>query len=148
MDNPESLAFSVELLWDGGTSCQVNIEGHEPLRLGLHPQFGGEGEHLCPDELFLASIGGCLLTTFLYASRKLRLHLSDLKTSVHGEVVLQGPEGYRLTSVEASINVKTAKGEEAKAEECFRLTRDFCHLTRLIEDAVPVRLSVKVESEG
>jgi len=145
MDNPRSLAFSIELQWDGRTGGQVNLGGHEPLKMDAHPEFGGEGKHPCPDELFLASIGGCLLTTFLYVRRKLRLTLVDLKISVGGEVKLEGPDGYQLTSVDATIYVKTLKGQEARAEECVKLTREFCHLTRLIEGAVPVEFSTKID---
>jgi uncharacterized OsmC-like protein len=113
--------------------------------MDAHPEFGGEGKDPCPDELFLTSIGGCLLTTFLYVRRKLKLPLVDLKVSVSGEVRLEGPEGYRLTSVDATIYVKTLKGQEARAEECVKLTRDFCHLTRLVEEMVPLVLSAKID---
>ena len=118
------------------------------MKMDAHPEFGGEGKQPCPDELFLASIGGCLLTTFLYVRRKLKLPLVDLKISVGGELRLEGPEGYRLTSMDATIYVKTNKGQESRAEECVKLTRNFCHLTRLIEKAVPFELSAKIDCIG
>lgn len=144
-DNPRNLAFSIEVQWDGRSGGQARLGDHEPLKMDAHPEFGGEGKDPCPDELFLTSIGGCLLTTFLYVRRKLKLPLVDLKVSVSGEVRLEGPEGYRLTSVDATIYVKTLKGQEARAEECVKLTRDFCHLTRLVEEMVPLVLSAKID---
>jgi len=145
LENPRSLTFSVEVLWDGRSGGQVNLVGHEPLKIDARPEFGGGGKDPCSDEIFFASIGGCLLTTFLYVRRKLKLPLIDLKVSVGGEVRLQGSEGYRVTSVEAMIRIKTLKEHEARAKECFELTRDFCHLTRLIERTVPVKLSAEVD---
>lgn len=145
VDNPRELTFSVELLWDKRSGGQVNLGGHEPLKIDARPEFGGEGMQPCPDELFFAAIGGCIMTTFLYVVRKLRLPLLDLKITVDGEVTLYGPEGYRLTSVKSTIQAKTLKEYEFKAQECAKLTRDFCHLTKLIEKVVPFELSTKVE---
>jgi len=145
VDSPRSLAFFVEFLWDGRTGGQASLGEHGSLKIDALPEFGGEGKHPCPDELFLAAIGGCLLTTFLYFRRKLRLPLLDLKVSVGGEVRLRGPEGYRLSPLEAAIHVRTLKGQRAKAEGCVKLTRDFCHLTKLVEGTVPVELSAKID---
>jgi len=145
MDDPKSLAFSIELSWDKKSGGHVNLGEHGSLMVDALPEFGGEGIQPCPDELFLASLGGCLLTTFLYVRRKLKLPLIDLRISVGGGVRLQGSEGYRLTSVEVVMHVKTLREYEARAEECVRLTESFCHLTRLIGEAVPLRLSAKIE---
>jgi uncharacterized OsmC-like protein len=144
-NNPVELDFSADILWDGENGGQIALRDLAPLKIDALPEFGGKGEQPCPDELFFASIGGCLLTTFLYVRRKLKLPLVHLKVAVNGKIRLQGPQGYRLTSVEATIHMETLRGHKNKAEECVRLTRNFCHLTRLLEMVVPLRLSSKID---
>ena len=139
------LDFSADILWDGENGGQIALRDLAPLKIDALPEFGGKGEQPFQDELFFASIGGCLLTTFLYVRRKRKSPLVHLKVSVNGGIALQGPQGYRLTSVDATIYVETLKGYENKAEECVRLTRSFCHLTRLLEMVVPFTLSSKID---
>jgi hypothetical protein len=59
-DNPVELGFSANVLWDGKNGGQIALRNLAPLKIDALPEFGGKGEQPFPDELFFASIGGCL----------------------------------------------------------------------------------------
>jgi len=141
--NPKHLKYQIKLLWDGKSGGEVDFKGFT-LRLDTPVEFGGRGRYPCPDELLFSAVGGCLLTTFLYFQRKLRLRLEDLQVTISGDIDLIGPEGYRITRIEAVLHIQTIEEEEAKAKECAALTRDFCHITRTLERAIPTEISAEV----
>ena len=143
--SPENLEYRVKLRWDGKSGGIVNLNT-STLRLDTPVEFGGEGRYPCPDELFFSAIGGCLLTTFLYFRRKLNLPLEGFRISIHGNVDLAGPKGYRITRIRALMYIKTIKNEEANAKKCAELTKDFCHITRTIEKVIPIEISTEVTS--
>ncbi len=142
MINLENLKYEIRLMWDGKSGGTINLKD-STLRLDTSVEFGGSGRYPCPDELFFSALGGCLLTTFLYFQRKLRLHLRDLQILIRGNVDFIGPEGYRVTGINALLQVKIAKGEDRKLRECVELAREYCHLTQALEKSIPIEISVE-----
>ena len=145
---PRDLRYRAVVRWDGETGGEVSCRSPVDFRVDIPPEFSGRGRYPCPDQVFLASIGGCLLTTFLHFKMRLGLEIEDVRISVEGEVGLVGAEGYRLKGVEATIYVKAVEGEERLARRCAELARDYCHITKSIEEALPIRVHVEVEEGG
>ena len=141
--NPEHLEYQIHLFWDGESGGKIDFKG-SALRLDTPVEFGGKGRYPCPDQLLFSAVGGCLLTTFLYFQRKLSFHLNGFHITVGGDIDLDGPEGYRITRIKAILHVKTIEGEDAKAKDCAKLTKDFCHITRALEKVVPTEISAEV----
>ena len=144
MSNSRSLKYEVKLLWDGESGGEAHIRETPALKIDMPVEFGGRGRFPCPDELFFSAVGGCLLTTFLYFKEKLRFFLRGLQVSVKGIVNLIGPKGYRIAGIEAFIRIEVDEKEKLKAEKCAELTRDYCHITRSLEQAIPLRISSKI----
>ena len=142
--NPRNRRYRLKLLWDGRSGGEVNFEDHPTLKLDMPKEFGGEGRYHCPDDLFFSAIGGCLLTTFLYFQRKLDLRLKDVQILLDGSVNLVGPEGYRVTGLKATMRIETVRGEEEKAEECFKLMRDFCHIARTLGGTLSTEITKEI----
>ncbi|MGQ9639433.1 MAG: OsmC family protein [Candidatus Bathyarchaeia archaeon] len=131
--------FNVKLCWDGETGGHVYIRGQPMLRLDTPTEFGGRGRYPCPDEIFLSSIAGCLLTTFLYFKDKLQVKVGRLKVSAEGTLSFD-VEGYRIEGVEAHLYVESDGGDEEDLRRCVELTKRYCHITRTLEKAFPVRI--------
>ena len=133
--------------WDGESGGEVSCKKSVDFRVDIPVEFSGEGRYPCPDQVFLASIGGCILTTFLHFKRRLGLEIKDLRISVEEEVALVGSEGYRIRWVEAVLHVKAEREEEGLARRCAELARDYCHITKTVEKALPIRVYIEVEAE-
>ncbi|MEM3074100.1 MAG: hypothetical protein QXK20_05105, partial [Nitrososphaerales archaeon] len=74
--NPDVVSYSVKADWDEQSGAEITSRGIT-IRVDLPPEFGGLGQRLTPDELFLGAISGCLMITFLHFRRinKLKLRL-------------------------------------------------------------------------
>jgi organic hydroperoxide reductase OsmC/OhrA len=144
MNPPTSLEYKVKLVWDNESGGEAYICGFPKLKLDTPVEFGGKGRFPCPDELFFSAVGGCLLTTFLYFKERLELNLKGLQVSIHGTVDSVGPEGYRVTGIEATIHVEVDEREKSKAEECIGLAEDYCHLTHSLERGIPIKVRSEI----
>jgi uncharacterized OsmC-like protein len=135
----EDLKFQANLVWDGESGGEVSVGKFQGLKLDMPVEFGGNGRYPCPDELFLSAVAGCLLTTFLYFKKKMNVHVTGFRISIsatlHG-----GREGYRLAGMEATIFAEAKKSNELGLRRCIELARRYCHLTRTLEKAVPIRI--------
>lgn len=141
MATPEKkMEFKADLSWDGKSGGEITLGRGSKLHVDIPKEFGGEGKYLCPDELFFSAIGGCLLTTFLYMHEKLSFNLKDLRIIVNGDVQSKGSEGFRVIGARVNLSVETDVEGEAQARKCIEMTEKFCHITRSVEKAVPIRI--------
>jgi organic hydroperoxide reductase OsmC/OhrA len=143
MSLPLELEYDLKLVWDNQSGGVISFRD-VMLNLDTPVTFGGRGRFPCPDEYFFAAVGGCYLTTFLYFKEKLELKLHDLLITVRGVVSYGGPRGYRIQKINISIAVGIDQRDRSRAIECLDYTQQFCHLTRSIEEGIPVEASVDI----
>lgn len=147
----QNLKYETELIWDLESGVKVHTrevytgEAHE-LKLDMPIEFGGKGRFPCADDLFFSAVGGCILITFLYFKAQLGLRLKGLQVLVKGKVDLVGMRRYEVTDIEVIIHIETEEKERPKAEECVELTRYYCHLGRVLNPAIPLRISTEVQT--
>lgn len=144
----DELEYRVEVTWDKETGGEADIEHFPALRLDIPVEFGGGGRYPCPDELFLSAVAGCLLTTFLYFKKVMKLHLEDFHVSAKQTIEKPKQDGYRITGIDALISVKVKTQERRKAERCVELAKQYCHITRTLETAIPLRISTQIQLEN
>jgi organic hydroperoxide reductase OsmC/OhrA len=145
MELSKKLEYEIEVIWDKQTGGHVNIQGFPTTKLDMPVEFGGMSKAPCPDELFFTAVGGCLLTTFLYFKERLTLTLRELRVSIQGKVDYLGPKGYRISEIIIVIYVKVPLNEQSKAEECTELATNYCHITRSLEEGIPLQISSKIQ---
>ncbi|MEM3004864.1 MAG: OsmC family protein [Candidatus Bathyarchaeia archaeon] len=136
--------YEERLIWDGESGGRVEVGKSMELRLDMPVEFGGRGRYPCPDELFLAGSAGCLLTTFLYFRKKLNLQMKHFEVLTSGKLS-SGPDGYRIARIEYRMNIKTNSSERTKARRCVELTKRYCHLTRILEKIIPIKITAGIE---
>lgn len=137
--------YDVKVSWDGESGGDVIFKDHS-LKIDTPIKYGGQGKGLCPDELFFASIAGCLTTTFLFFKRKLRLEINGLEISVKGEIDSRGSKGYFIGRIRAIIRIEVKSGDEERAQRCSDLAKEYCHITRSIEGCLPIKISSEIIS--
>ena len=140
---PEREEFSLKATWDGATGGEVEAKGLPRLKIDTPREFGGRGGGYCPDQLFLSSVAGCLLTTFLFFKRRLNVEVESIEVSANCSVV-KTREGYRIKSVNAKIRVKAGEKQKKLVEKCLSLTKQYCHITKTIEPVVDLNVEWEV----
>jgi organic hydroperoxide reductase OsmC/OhrA len=142
---PTELEYVAEAKWDGSTGGFAET-GDFRVSFDTPPEYGGKGSAFCPDQLFLAALGGCLLNTFISFMNRLGAEVLDISVTTSCRVELKDHR-YVLTAVRAEIRVVSAVGMEKISQMCADLAVEHCHLTRLIDTVVPIDWVIRVVSE-
>jgi organic hydroperoxide reductase OsmC/OhrA len=123
------------------------FSGPGELAIGPPPEFGGRPETLSPEELFVAAINGCLMTTLFYFLRKSHIELRSYKADAEGQVQ-KGPDGFRFIGVQvhATATVKEPSLAE-KIRELAGLAERYCLVSRSVSCPVQYHLSVEISEE-
>lgn len=141
-----TLKYEVELMWDKESGAEAKTTKNHTFNLDMDSEFGGKGRYPCPDELFLSALGGCFITTFLWFKERIKFNIKNLGVSVEGIVSHVGPKGYRITGIAAAITVEVDEKERENAKKAAELTREYCHLTRSIDSAIPINFSAEIKT--
>ena len=72
---PKLITFDAESVWDGKTGGTATISHGRKIIFDTPETFGGFGQGMCPDELFVSAILGCLNNTFLDFQRRFDIEL-------------------------------------------------------------------------
>ena len=139
------MSYEVDVEWDGETGGVIRCNSCSELRLDMPVEFDGQGSAPCPDQLFLASVSGCLLTTFLHFARRLGADVRSV--NIHsGAELSMGEEGYRIRRVSSRILFEAAPEAAELAERCAKLSREYCHITRSLEASFPVDVEIEARA--
>ena len=138
--------YTAEAQWDKETGGKVTANGFK-VSFDTPEDYGGNERHPCPDQLFLASITGCLMNTFLYYRSHLGAETEDIKISAEAEIQLLNPHGYRIKGMNTHIQVWSTEDEADLNRTCAERARDYCHLTKSIEEAIPIKVSITVHDD-
>jgi organic hydroperoxide reductase OsmC/OhrA len=136
-------SFEASVVWDGETGGEVTIKDFPEIKIDSPTEWGGHSRSYCPDQLFVSSVAGCLLETFLSIKKKMRLNLSHLKVPLQ-MTIRQARDGWHIQEIEGKIQATVGKGEKERGETCAQLAEEYCHLIRLIKKAAPVKITHEI----
>ena len=135
------MEYKNKVVWDKKKEGITEWVGKARLRTGAPPEFQGSKDVVSPEEFFVASINICIMTTFLYFSKKLDIGLVSYKSESSGKVE-KDEKGYRFTNIIIKPII-VAKNTE-KAMKALKLAEKYC----LISRSVNVNIEVKPEIKG
>jgi len=147
MKYAEKIEYDSKMRWDKATEGIIEYDKYENTSFDTPIEFDGNGLAPCPDQLFSASIGGCLMNTFTHYARRLDLTFDDVLISVQASLSLR-KEGYRFDKINAKIMIQATEEHFELAERCGVLAKEFCHITRSIESALPVNVNIEMDSKS
>ncbi|MGD2073120.1 MAG: OsmC family protein [Candidatus Thorarchaeota archaeon] len=143
---PEKIEYNAESSWDGKTGGIAITNDDRKIVFDTPETYGGRGKGVCPDELFVSAILGCLNNTFLDFQRRFELLLIDMKLNGKATAVFNG-SGYKITEITVLGQVIVEEDELETGERCVQLMKEYCHLTRSIKECIPIHFDVSVREE-
>ena len=113
----KSFKYRTAIAWTGARNARISSEGKPDLQVSSPPEFNGEAGKWTPEDMFVAALNNCTMSTFLaFAERK---GLPLVAYSCDAEGILEFSEGsYRFTRVmlKPRVSVKSSEHiESAKA---------------------------------
>jgi uncharacterized OsmC-like protein len=143
---PEKLEYHSSSVWDGHTGGTATVKNDRKIIFDTPETYGGRGEGICPDEIFVTAILGCLSNTFLDFQRKFEMDLKQLSLKGKATVIFDG-NGYKITRVTVSGEVIVGEDEIGTGKRCVELMQEYCHLSRTIKDCIPFEYDISVREE-
>jgi peroxiredoxin-like protein len=140
----KSFTYHTSIRWLGLRAGSLNSEGKPAFRVASPPEFKGEAGVWCPEDLFVASINSCVMTTF--ASFLDRLKLPVISYVCDSEGVLEFSDGkYRMTRVILRPKVAVQNPEAVAAvEKALHDAHDSCIISNSITGKVVLEPDVFV----
>ncbi len=112
--------FETTLHWQQDKQAALDARDNPTLTVAAPPEFGGPPATWCPEELFVGSIGSCLMSTFLYFVERFDLHLTRYDSRCQG-LLAKTAEGLRFTEVKVRIETAWADAASREKAEALRL---------------------------
>jgi uncharacterized OsmC-like protein len=143
---PENIEYHSTSEWDGRTGGTTTSSTGRKVIYDTPETYGGRGDGICPDELFVSAVLGCLNNTFLDFQRRFELDLRFLVLAGTATAIFDGT-GYRLTGVSISGEIVVGPDDLQTGQRCIELMKEYCHLTRTIKDCLPFTYDIKIREE-
>jgi len=135
----KSFMYRTFLSWVDKRQGDVASEGKPTLRVSSPPEFKGEPGLWTPEDLFVAAVETCTMTTFLAFAQ--RLNLPFVSYSSTGEGTLEFVDGgYQFAKIILRPVVKVAS---ALAVEQVKQTLEDAHKSCLISNSIKAAVTLE-----
>jgi organic hydroperoxide reductase OsmC/OhrA len=140
----KSFTFRTSVDWTSRRSGILGAEGKPVLQTSSPPEFKGQAGRWTPEDLFVAAINACMMTTFASFAERLGLPVVSYRSEAEG--LLEFVDGgYRFTRVVLRPSVTVADAAAlAPTATAIHDAHDACLIGRsvLAEVVVKERLEV------
>ena len=125
---------------------KVTFRGPGQMEIGAAAEFGGNGQSLNPEELFVAAINSCLMNTFFYFTQKFKIEILSYHSQASGQLEKQS-DGFRFTHVEIRAKVQLTEDKFVnKIQEARKLAEKYCLVSRSV--VCPVNYQLEIETKA
>ncbi len=127
-------------------SLEWQEKGKPALTVATPPEFdGGIPGYISPEDLFVAAVNVCTMTTFLNIAHRKRIGLGKFESSARGTLE-RTESGWRFTRVVVKMRIVVSTDEEVKgAERTAELAHRHCLVANSIKTRVTVETDISVE---
>jgi organic hydroperoxide reductase OsmC/OhrA len=148
MKHQSTYVFENTVSQNADEPAKIAFSGPARMQIGPAAEFGGSGQTLNPEELFVAAVNSCLMTTFFYFTGKFDIRLSTYHSKAQGHLDKQS-DGFRFTSVTVQAKVQISENESVeKVREAGRLAEQYCLVSRSVACPVEYQLEINVTNQS
>jgi uncharacterized OsmC-like protein len=123
--------LEVSAVWKKNYQVSVTARQFE-IPVDEAPQYHGDDTGMMPTELFLASVASCFCLALVYAARKKRVEIQDMRVDAEGYTDI---DNFTYTK----INVKVESSlEPQKLEDIMVLAKRYCFVSNAITQSCPI----------
>ncbi|MHA1965480.1 MAG: OsmC family protein [Candidatus Thorarchaeota archaeon] len=137
--------FPVNLVWTGGKSGNLSIEGKVVIKTGVPSGGPEEVKFHSPEDLFVASVIMCYMNGFVEFTRKMRIEFKSFECDAVGTLDKVG-RSFEVTRIDTKT--KVAIGSEDirnKIDRALELASKYCFIANSMKCPVSYDTEVVVE---
>jgi len=125
--------------------AKVIFSGPGQMEIGAAAEFGGSGQGLNPEEMFVAAINSCLMNTFFYFTQKFEVETLSYNSQASGQLEKQS-DGFRFTNVEVKAKVQLSEEKfTEKIQEAGRLAEKYCLVSKSVVCPVNYQFGIEIK---
>lgn len=134
--------YESKLEWKGNKEGDLRAAALAPIALGAPPEFNGREGTWSPEQLFVASVNGCLMLTLLAIAENSKLPLLSYSSTAWGKLEKAEGSVYQITEIviKPTLIVESAQ-DLARVPRIMEKAKENCFITNSIKS------SVKLEPE-
>jgi peroxiredoxin-like protein len=91
--------YRTEVEWTGERHGDLHSAARPSLRVDAPPEFKGHDGVWTPEDLFVASVNSCFMTTFLAIAENSRLEFVSFKADAKGKLEKLNGWGFMMTEI-------------------------------------------------
>jgi organic hydroperoxide reductase OsmC/OhrA len=116
------------------------------IKLSAPVEFGGLPGHWTPEDLLVASVNACLMTTFLFFTKKRGFKFKSYESSVEGTIELVDMK-YKFTEIKIMPKVIVKSKEDIEeAEKLLIISKKSCLISNSLKAKVILESDIEVVS--
>ena len=146
MPTPFPHRYAVSLDSSGGEAGRLTSGRAPELRGGTPAEFDGRDDWWGPEQLLLASLSLCLMTTFRSFASKHRLELRGYKSRASG-ILDRTPTGLGFTSLNLRVDLAVPAPDVTRAEALLDMAKRHCIVANSLKTAVGLEVAVNAVSQ-
>lgn len=142
----KTFQFSSAVAWEGAKRGTMTHPSHPAVEVGSPPDFRGEPDVWCPEELLTGSVNTCLMLTFLSYAQHRKLDVLGYESGAVG--VLENTDGkYRVTEIAVHpLILLKSQADIPLAENILKDAKDGCFISNSVLAKVEISPEFKMSS--
>ena len=144
----KSFTYKTSLRWAENRAGTIGSGDKPPLRVASPPEFQGEEGVWSPEDLFVAAVESCTMTTFLAFAHRRNLSFVSYTSSAEG--LLEFKDGsYQFTKIIVKPEVVIETAEDLQnAEKIMEQAHKYCLIANSIKTDVVIQPDITSVSDG
>lgn len=139
---PVKYNYNTRLEWTSEKKGVLRCEGKPDIMVACPPEFGGHPGIWSPEDIFLASVEVCTLTTFLWFVNKEHVNLKSYSSEATGTVELVGSM-FQFSSIIVKVRVGvSSEDDHTVVEKILKKVSRACLITNSIHTDVHIESEI------
>ena len=132
----KSYKYVISVRWTGEKIGMMSVAGKPPVEVATPPEFKGHEGIWSPEDLYVASVNSCIMTTFLAFASRAGIAFKEYESEAEG--VLEFVDGkFLFTKITVRPRIALRHGEDlVKAEEILHKAEADCLISNSIRTEV------------
>ncbi len=143
MASDKKNSYSHQLNWLKDKIGVLSGRGKEGIEIATPADFGGPEGFWSPEDLFVASVNSCIMTTCLFFLRKKRIKLLNYKSKAEGFIEKkQGKLSFKEIIIQPNIFISKEDSKE-QTRKVIEFSKKHCLVSNSINCPVKLKYQVK-----
>jgi organic hydroperoxide reductase OsmC/OhrA len=135
------------LKWKGEKKGLLSSQGKPDIELATPLEFKGHSGIWSPEDLFVASVNCCFMTTFLHYTYKNNFNLLSYESQAEG-ILERIEDKFIFSKIKITPKIVVAKNEQIeKAKEIIELAEKNCPISHSMKSKIEVTPEIRTEIE-